>query len=111
MSLAVAGITVPTVNNSNSILKKFPNVNRRYKVRSGITARYYHDYLPFSVNSSNGCVSEKYNEFILNSNQQEFSYFKSFALELKLLITKSNGSILDAGSNLTLTYGAKHRML
>ena len=63
MSLPMSGISVPTVNYSNSISEEFPNINRRYKVESGITARYYRDHLPINANFSNGGVSENYIDF------------------------------------------------
>ena len=102
MSLAVYGITVPSVNYSYSISEEFPDVNRRYKVESAITERYYSDHQPINAIFSNGGVSEDYNECILNSDQQELFDLKSFALEWKLRIQKSYGSKLDAGSNITL---------
>ena len=111
MSLAMSGVTVPTVNYSNSISEEFPNTNRRYKVESAISSRYYRDHLPINVNFSNGGVSENYIEFVLNGNTQDFYDLESFALELKLKIKNHDGSDLPDDATLTLIDGAGHRIL
>ena len=107
----MSGITLPTANYSNSISEEFPITNRKFKVESSISSRYFRDHLPINANISNGGVSENYIEFVLNSNDQEFFDLKSFALELKISIRQNDGSELAAGSKLSLIDGAGHRIL
>ena len=107
----MSGITLPTANYSNSISEEFPITNRKFKVESSISSRYFRDHLPINANISNGGVSENYIEFVLNSNDQEFFDLKSFALELKIEIRKNDGTELVAGSKLSLIDGAGHRIL
>ena len=61
MSLTMSGITLPTANYSNSISEEFPITNRKFKVESSISSRYFRDHLPINANISNGGVSENYN--------------------------------------------------
>ena len=82
MSLTMSGITLPTANFTNSISEKFPITNRKFNVESSILSRYFRDHLPTDENISIGGVSKNYNEFVLNSNDQEFSDLKSFGLKL-----------------------------
>ena len=107
----MSGITLPTANYSNSISEEFPITNRKFKVESSISSRYFRDHLPINANISNGGVSENYIEFVLNSNDQEFFDLKSFALELKISFRQNDGSELAAGSKLSLIDGAGHRIL
>ena len=107
----LSGFSLPTANYSNSISEEFPNSSRQYKVESGISNRYYRDYLPINANLTNGSIADSYVEFVLNSNNQEFFDLNSFALELKIKLTLSNGEDLPPESKLTLIDGAGHRIL
>ena len=108
---SLSGVSIPTVNYSNSISEEFPNSNRIYKVESGISSRYYRDNLPINANLTNGSVADNYIEFLLNSNSQEFYDLNSFALELKIKITNANGSNLGPEAKVSLIDGAGHRIL
>ena len=107
----LSGVTIPTVNYSNSISEEFPNSNRMYKVESGIVNRYFRDNLPINANLTNGTVADNYIEFVLNSTSQEFYDLNSFALELKIKILNENGGALTPESKLSLIDGAGHRIL
>ena len=80
----MSGITLPSNNFSSAITDAFPNVNRTYKVESGIASRYLRDYLPLNSNISNGKVNDSYIEFLLTGNAQEFIDLNSFAVEFKI---------------------------
>jgi len=105
------GLSVPTGNYVNSITENFPSVKRKYKVDASISNRYVRDYLSTNVNANNGSVSDKYLEFILDSSEEEFFDLNSFYIELKLKITKADGSNLDANSNVTIVDGIGNRIL
>ena len=84
----MSGVTLPSNNFSSAITDAFPNINRTYKVESGIASRYLRDYLPLNSNISNGNVNDSYIEFLLSGNAQEFIDLNSFAIEIKKKIKK-----------------------
>jgi len=105
------GITVPTSNYVNSVSETFPSDRRQYKIESTIDSRNLRDFLPTNVNLNNGSVNDNYIEFILEGNSEEFYDLSSCYIEMKIRITKADGSPLDAASNVTVIDGMSHRIL
>ena len=105
------GFTVPTARYDASINESFPNPLRTYRLDSLISSRYFRDYLPVNANLNNGSINDSYIEFILNSSEQAFIDLSSFALEIKLKITKKNGEDIDENAKLNLIDGFSHRLL
>ena len=105
------GITLPTAKYTNSISEEFPNGNRTYKVETAIASRYMRDHLPINSNLTNGSINDNYIEFVLNSNQQELVDCNSFTLEMKIKITKPDGSALADTAKVNVIDGLGHRIL
>ena len=100
--MAIQGSTLPSMKYVNSITSHFPNPARVYKVESGVKNRYLRDYLPINASLSNGAVEDNYIEFIINSNNQEFIDISSLAMEMKILISKSDGKIVEDTKNISV---------
>ena len=109
--MASSGFTLPTTKYVNSISSHFPTPSRSYKVESGLKNRYLRDYLPINASLSNGSVEDNYIEFIINSNNQEFIDTSSFAMEMKMKITKSDDSPIDGTKKISVIDGLGHRIL
>ena len=108
----MSGVTLPTGKYVNSIAEQFPSDQRHHKIESTISNRYIRDFLPINANVSNGEVRDNYIEFVLNSSQQEFYDCDSFALEMKIKITKADGTDLDpVPSHVSVIDGLGHRIL
>jgi len=105
------GVTVPTSNYINSITESFPTNKRDYKLEASIADRNLRDFLPTNSNMNNGSVNDNYIEFILDSNDQEFYDLSTFHIEMKMKITKADGSSLDGNSNVTVVDGLANRLL
>ena len=107
----MGSVTVPTSRYHNAISNLFPNDKRTYKLESGISSRYERDILPSNVNINSESISDNYLEFIINGSNQEFIDLDTLSLELKVGITKADGSAVEATSNVTPVDGFGHRLL
>ena len=106
-----SSLTVPTKRYSNAISNLFPNDKRTYKLEAGISGRYDRDILPSNATINSESVTDNYIEFIINGSDQEFIDLDSLSLELKVKITKADGSNIDAATNVTIVDGFGHRLL
>ena len=107
----MGSVTVPTSRYHNAISNQFPNDKRTYKLESGISSRYERDVLPSNVNINSESISDNYLEFIINGSNQEFIDLDSLSLELKVEITKADGTRVEEVGKVTPVDGFGHRLL
>ena len=103
--------TSPSSRYVNCISEQFPNSKRIYKVESSIVNKVTRDHLPCNGSLIDASINDSYIEFSIAPNQEEFIDCKSFVLELKLKITKADGTDPDPAKPISVIDNLGQRIL
>ena len=110
MSLNAAsgvGVKSPINNYSSAISEMFPRPNKLRMIESSIASKQNVDILPINAGFDNK-ITDKYVEFRVPKAVGSFIDMSSLAVELKLRITKVDGSLLDDNDKMVFTNGLLH---
>ena len=103
--MSFPGGSIVTSNFTNSLASEFPNSLRSYKIESGISHRSTTDYLPINAVITGSDIENNYLEFIISPSDKEFINLENIFLELKLKVTRSNGSDMNDTDNCSIIDG------
>jgi len=109
MSVNVAsgvGVKSPINNYSAAISEMFPRPNKVRMIETSIASKQDLDILP--LNPGFDTITDKYVEFRITKAQGSFIDMSSLTLELKLRVTKSDGSLLVDVDKLVFVNGLLH---
>ena len=110
MSVNVAsgvGVKSPINNYSAAISEMFPCPNKVRMIETSIASKQDLDILPVNPGFDSK-ITDKYVEFRITKAQGSFIDMSSFTLELKLRVTKSDGSLLVDIDTLVFVNGLLH---
>ena len=103
------GDNIPVSNYTVGITESYPNVNRQKILESFINSKERIDVLPVNM-GINYRLTDRYLEIRIPGTTGAFLNLSSFLLEMKLLITKTDGTALDADNKFGLVNGISNTL-
>ena len=103
------GVKAPVNHYSAAISEMFPRPNKIRMIESSIASKQDLDILPINAGFDNK-ITDKYVEFRIPKAAGSFIDMSSLALELKLRVTKSDGSLLVPDDKLVFVNGLLHTL-
>lgn len=102
------GVKTPLETYSTAISEMFPRPNRLRLIESSISSKQDIDVLPINAGYDNR-ITDKYVEFHIPKAEGSFIDLSSLALELKIRVTKEDGtSLLVENDKMVFANGLLH---
>lgn len=103
------GVESPISSYSAAISEMFPRPNRNRMIETAIASKQDVDILPINAGFDNK-ITDKYVEFNIPKAHGSFIDMSSLALELKIKVTKNDGTNLGDDDKLVFVNGLVHTM-
>lgn len=104
------GITVSLPEYTVAVSESFPRVSRPRSVEGSIIARNKLDVLPINLDGNKDGINDTYLEFRIPGTSGQFLDLSTLSLELRVSISKSDGSKLTDTDHVKFTNGLNNTM-